>query len=319
MPRMRLGVALLLPEPLRSEVDGLRRGLGDGSLERIAPHITLVPPVNVPTERLGEVLALLRRTACEHRPFDVELGPVSTFAPDSPVLYLALSRGRKEVASLRDGVFSGPLSRSLSWPFVPHVTICEEVSDDKSAAGLSVLSAYRASFSVEGIHLLVEEQRVWRPLADVSLGGVRVVGRGGLELEISQSERLDPEASVLLASCPRRAETPEEGRPESHRSGFAFAARREGVVQGVAVGVVHEGVARVSALRVAPDARRQGIGSHLIASVAALVAQTPEGEGGGARIELSARRAEARAFLSARGFVAFEDDVASRWVMSRAL
>ena len=40
-------VALLLPEPLDVEVDALRRACGDPMLERVRPHVTLVPPVNV--------------------------------------------------------------------------------------------------------------------------------------------------------------------------------------------------------------------------------------------------------------------------------
>ncbi len=63
MARVRLGVALLVPPPFDTEIDGLRRALGDGALGRIPAHLTLVPPVNVREERLGEALAALRRAA----------------------------------------------------------------------------------------------------------------------------------------------------------------------------------------------------------------------------------------------------------------
>jgi hypothetical protein len=47
MGRRRLGVVLLVPDPVRREIDGLRRALGAGSLGRVPAHLTLVPPVNV--------------------------------------------------------------------------------------------------------------------------------------------------------------------------------------------------------------------------------------------------------------------------------
>ena len=51
-PRVRLGVVLLVPPPVAGEIDGLRRAVGDGALGKVAPHVTLVPPVNVRDERL---------------------------------------------------------------------------------------------------------------------------------------------------------------------------------------------------------------------------------------------------------------------------
>ena len=62
-PPPPLGVALVLDAPVACEVQGLRRALGDGSLQRIAPHLTLVPPVNVRAGGLDEALAVLRTAA----------------------------------------------------------------------------------------------------------------------------------------------------------------------------------------------------------------------------------------------------------------
>ena len=60
-------------------VDGLRRAFGDPALERVAPHVTLVPPVNVAERDLVEVLAILRRAAGQARPLELTLGPVAAF------------------------------------------------------------------------------------------------------------------------------------------------------------------------------------------------------------------------------------------------
>ena len=60
VPRVRLAVALLVPEPAATEIDGLRRALGDPGLAKVVPHITLVTPVNIAVDRVPDVLADLR-------------------------------------------------------------------------------------------------------------------------------------------------------------------------------------------------------------------------------------------------------------------
>jgi 2'-5' RNA ligase len=163
---VRLGVALLVPAPFDAEVDGLRRALDDGSLGRIPAHLTLVPPVNVREDRLGEALAVLRRAAAATRPFTVFLGPPATFLPDTPTLHLPVT-GDDPVRALRDRVFVDPLARPLTWPFVPHVTLADEADDDRIRTVVVALAGYRVEVTFDRVHLLREGPgRVWAPIAD---------------------------------------------------------------------------------------------------------------------------------------------------------
>src|SRR5687768_1166177 len=130
MPRVRVGVVVLVPPPQAIEIDGLRRGLGDAVLERIAPHVTLVPPVNVAVDDLPAALAVLRGAAASVRPFTVELGPPRTFRPDSPTLFLAVdgpADGVDALVALREQALRPPLHREPERSFVPHVTIAIEL------------------------------------------------------------------------------------------------------------------------------------------------------------------------------------------------
>jgi 2'-5' RNA ligase len=200
VPRLRLGVALLVPPPLDREIEGLRRAVGDGSLGRIPPHLTLVPPVNVAADRLEEALAVLRAAAEDTEPFSVELGPPGTFLPDTPVLHLSVQgEGVGELRALRDRVFREPLARSLTWPFVPHVTLAEEARPERIAAALEVLADYRVEVRFDRVQLLREGQgRVWEPIADAPFAPPTVVGRGGLPAELSVAGVADPEVRGLL-------------------------------------------------------------------------------------------------------------------------
>lgn len=167
MAKCRLGVALLLPADLAAEVDGLRRGLGDGALERIPPHITLVPPVNVREEQLDEAFAVLRRAAATTPRFLLTLGPPATFLPDNPVVYLQVEGDLAPLRTLRDAVFVEPLARSLTWAWVPHVTIVDDAAPDRIAAALVVLQDYVVEASFDSVHLLRETPgRIWQPVAN---------------------------------------------------------------------------------------------------------------------------------------------------------
>jgi len=171
MPKRRLGVALLVPPPVDAEVDGLRRALGDPALGRIPAHLTLVPPVNVREDRMDDALGVLRQASAVVEPFALELGPVATFAPVNPVLYLDVGGGAGAVHTLRDAVFTDPLSRPLTWPFVPHVTVADEAPPDRIEAAVVALAPYRVTVDIDRVHLLEEGPgRVWRPIAEQPLG-----------------------------------------------------------------------------------------------------------------------------------------------------
>ena len=244
---MRLGVALLLPSPVDKEVDGMRRALGDGTLGRMPAHLTLVPPVNVREDRLGEALAVLRRAAAATRPFTLTLGPPATFLPDNPTLYLRVAG---EVQALRDRVFVDPLARPLTWPFVPHVTLADEAQPGRIAAALEALAEYAVDVTFDRVHLLREGPgRVWAPIADAMFAPPAVIGRGGLPVEITVTETVDPEARALAGGFP-----------------LVVTARADGVVAGYAEGWCRPPAAHLSALIVAKEHAYLGVGDHLVAA-----------------------------------------------------
>ena len=182
---------MLVPEPFAREIDGLRRALGE-NLERVAPHLTLVPPVNVRVDELGAALTLLRRAAASENPITVTLGPAVTFHPVNPVVYLEVGGDVEAVHRVREAVFDGPLERSMSHSFVPHVTLVESTTPDRIEAALVALADYRIEVTFDATHLLQEHERRWRPIADARFAPALVVGRGGIETEITVSSLADP-------------------------------------------------------------------------------------------------------------------------------
>src|ERR1700730_1474892 len=90
VPRLRLGVVVLLPADVAAEVDVLRRAVGDPQLGRVPAHLTLVPPVNVREDALSGGLSAMRPAVEPGRAVPLSLGPAATFLPATPVLYLSV-------------------------------------------------------------------------------------------------------------------------------------------------------------------------------------------------------------------------------------
>jgi len=258
MARLRLAVALVVTGPAAVEIDGLRRALGDRALGRIAPHITLVPPVNVGADQLDDAVDVMRTAAAGVAPLRLCLGPAATFWPANPVVYLGVAGDVEDLSRLRTAVLAPPLARPITQPFVAHVTIAGDHPPDLIPATVDALRSYSAAVTMERVSLLCQRDgRIWEVIADAPLGGGRIVGRGGLEIQLVAEEMLDPEATRAAAGW---VEHPATSRP------LAIVARREGAVVGVATGTTDDEL-WIERLTVEPSARGQGIGSQLLAEM----------------------------------------------------
>jgi 2'-5' RNA ligase len=245
--RRRVAVALLLPEPWATEVDGIRRGLGDGAFTDVAPHITLVHPVNLREEELPAALALLRAVAGATDPFTLRIGPVATFEPVTPTAYLAVG-GAAVVRRLHRELRAAPFVRPSVHEFVPHVTVSNDCPPDRMAAAMAALADYAVDVTCTTVSLLEHRSEgpyLWNPIADVVLGSLAIVGRGGYELELCTS---------TLGPHPQGAEP------------FVVTARHDGEVVGFARGWLRDGEREVEELVGDEDIER-----HLLARVMTLV------------------------------------------------
>jgi len=166
------GVAIGLPEPINSELQGWREKLGDPNAADIPPHITLLPPTALHDDALPEVEEHLRQVAAGEEPFDIHLRGSSTFRPVSPVVFVPLAVGISGCERVESKVRSGPLARELAFPYHPHVTVAHDVGDDLLDRAFAALSSYDANFRVWGFTLSEQgPDHVWRPQRDFPFGG----------------------------------------------------------------------------------------------------------------------------------------------------
>ncbi len=175
MSRREFGVAIGLPEPIHSELQGWRERLGDPNAADIPPHITLLPPTALHDSALPDVEEHLRRVAAAEEPFDVHLRGSSTFRPVSPVVFVPLAVGISGCERVEGTLRSGPLARELSFPYHPHVTVAHDVGEELLDEAFEALSSYDVRFRVWGFTLFEQgPDKVWRPQRDFPFG------RGGL-------------------------------------------------------------------------------------------------------------------------------------------
>lgn len=183
MSRREFGVAIGLPEPIHSELQGWRERLGDPNAQSIPPHITLLPPTGLAERVLPAVEEHLRAVAAAEQPFRVRLRGTATFRPLSPVVFVPLAEGIGGCERVQLQIRSGPLARELGFPYHPHVTVAHDLGEDLLDRAFDQLTDYDATFRVWGFTLFEQgRDRVWRPQRDFPFG------RGGLP---GPSERMD--------------------------------------------------------------------------------------------------------------------------------
>ena len=257
MARVRLGVVARLPEPLGIHVQAWRLALGDPAAERVAPHLTLVPPQTVAERDLGRAARLVERVAAAAVPFLVELAGTGTFLPDSPVAYLAVREGGSALGALEAALQESPLDRRTHHPFHPHVTVAQDLPAGRIEAAAAELAGFRAAFPVRELALLREEaDRVWRPMAAAAVGASTAVREVPFAEAVSGAMLLlDPDPPRVLLGRRTRdrgrrypgAWDGIGGKPEEGETLLQAMAREAGEEAGVepldptALGCFHDG------------------------------------------------------------------------------
>ena len=167
-----LGVVVAVPEPWAQLLVDWRSKVGDPQASLVPPHVTLLPPTEVPRHERPAISRHLEEVARTHGPFDMHLSGTGTFRPVSDVVFVAVARGIGNCELIANDVRSGPLTRSLSYPYHPHVTVAHDVGIDMLEFAYHGLSDLSAEFRVE--HFTEYEQTpsgAWTVAREYPLSG----------------------------------------------------------------------------------------------------------------------------------------------------
>ncbi|HMO12362.1 MAG TPA: 2'-5' RNA ligase family protein, partial [Actinotalea sp.] len=125
--QVRLGVAIVLPEPWRAALRDARASFGDPLARTVVPHVTLVGPTVLEAGRVAELEDHLAAVARDHSPFEVHLRGTGTFRPVSQVVFVQVVAGISECERLERALRTGPLAQPLRFHYHPHVTVAHDV------------------------------------------------------------------------------------------------------------------------------------------------------------------------------------------------
>ncbi|RBY91698.1 2'-5' RNA ligase family protein [Blastococcus sp. TBT05-19] len=144
-----IGVVVPVPEPWATLLVDWRTKVGDPQATIVPPHVTLLPPTEVPVGDRAAVAEHLAAVAACHPPFDMHLSGTGTFTPVSDVVFVTVARGIGNCELLATDVRQGPLERSLSFPYHPHVTVAHDVPPGMLELAYSGLQDLSAEFRVD--------------------------------------------------------------------------------------------------------------------------------------------------------------------------
>jgi len=168
--RTTIGVAIAVPEPWGTELQGYRGALGDDTADGIPTHITLMPPFEVDVDQLPVIEEHLAQASADARSFTIRLRGTGTFRPVSPVVFVMLSEGISACEQLAQTIRRGPLAIDLQFPYHPHVTVAHHLCDDALDKAYQELARFECDFEVNRFSLYVHDQDAgWVPTRDFPL------------------------------------------------------------------------------------------------------------------------------------------------------
>jgi 2'-5' RNA ligase len=144
-----LGIVVPIPEPWSQLLVDWRAKVGDPQANLVPPHVTLLPPTEVAVSDRTAISAHLAEVARSHPPFEMHLSGTGTFSPVSEVVFVTVAKGIGNCELLATDVRRGPLNRTLTFPYHPHVTVAHDVPAEMLEFAYNGLADLSAAFPVD--------------------------------------------------------------------------------------------------------------------------------------------------------------------------
>ena len=160
-------------------VETLRRELHP-DLPHLAAHLTILPPRPIETTE-SSALQIIERICGEEEPFEVNLGPVETFIPVTPTVYIRVDGAASRMCDLHRRLNTDELAFSEEWPYIPHLTIVKMSTEPPAQNAFRIARERWAQYAgsrrilLERLTFVREDvregvQSCWVDLAPVRLG-----------------------------------------------------------------------------------------------------------------------------------------------------
>ena len=166
-------MAIDIPDPWGAELTRRRAEAGDPLAEFVPAHLTLLGPTEVGSAWLPEIEEHLAQVAASFPPYVLHLRGTGTFRPLTDVVFVAVAAGISECELLAGAIGAAPqLRRVTRFPYHPHVTVAQDVTEEDLDKVYEDLADFSARFDVEGFTLFSHTgEGRWQPRRDFAFGG----------------------------------------------------------------------------------------------------------------------------------------------------
>jgi|SRR5699024_10178070 len=134
---MKYGIAIFPSKTIQDEANSYRKRY-DPSYSLIPPHITLKTSFQSDEQTIDEIATELKHIANNFEPFQIQIKKVSTFAPVTNTIYFKVEP-IPQLIDLHERMHEGKFPDNLEHPFVPHITIAQDLVEDEYSDVLGAL------------------------------------------------------------------------------------------------------------------------------------------------------------------------------------
>lgn len=175
MQTPRYALVAYVKSPAGEFVENLRRELHP-DLPQIPAHLTILPPRPLQGSE-SSALKVLERICSEEEPFHVTLGPVETFIPVTPTVFIRIEADAPRMSELHSKLNTQVLLYKEEWPYIPHLTIVKMSAEQPAQTAFEIAQQRWANYQgsrrilLERLTFVREESpNCWVDLAPVLLG-----------------------------------------------------------------------------------------------------------------------------------------------------
>ncbi len=180
MQQQTYALVAYLNGPLARLVNALRCELNPHHADKLA-HISVLPPRPLV---ISEDAAIEEAEArCEEwEPFEIEISGVASFLPASGVVYLQLGTSAEQMHKLHQGFNQGHLAGTECYPYVPHITVAQEMDEagtlriqERVAREWAAYQGPRRFLMEKLTFVRLTPEGNWLDLAELQLGRAHVL------------------------------------------------------------------------------------------------------------------------------------------------
>ncbi|WP_249870100.1 YjcG family protein [Oceanobacillus saliphilus] len=159
---MNYGIAIFPSKPIQDQANAFRKRY-DPHYSLIPPHITLKESFGADDEKINELITELKIIANETKPFTINIDKVRTFAPVTNTIYFKVEP-IQALMDMQEKMHTGKFKDNSEHPFVPHITIAQDLMHDEfsDVVGRLEMEEFHFEDTIDRFQLLYQlENESW--------------------------------------------------------------------------------------------------------------------------------------------------------------